>query len=52
MIAQALIIKQDIERKRAQNMFGILVWQLNEIWPTVWAQSYFYCARVSSYVRM
>ena len=34
MISQALIIKQNIEQTRAINRFGILVWQLNEIWPT------------------
>jgi len=34
MIAQALVIKQNIELTRSQNRFGTLVWQLNEIWPT------------------
>jgi beta-mannosidase len=34
MIAQALVIKQNIEETRSQNRFGTLVWQLNEIWPT------------------
>ena len=28
------ILKQDIEKHRSQNHFGLLVWQLNEIWPT------------------
>lgn len=35
MIGQALTIKQNIELSRASNRFGIIVWQLNEIWPTV-----------------
>jgi hypothetical protein len=30
MVAQALIIKQNIEQTRSINRFGILVWQLNE----------------------
>eukprot|EP00040_Diaphanoeca_grandis_P034655 m.215991 g.215991 ORF g.215991 m.215991 type:complete len:1074 (-) comp33200_c0_seq2:397-3618(-) len=34
MIAQALIIKQNIELTRATPRFGILVWQFNEVWPT------------------
>ncbi|CAJ1426374.1 unnamed protein product, partial [Effrenium voratum] len=34
MLAQALILKSDIETRRSQNQFGALVWQLNEIWPT------------------
>lgn len=34
MIAQALVIKQNIELTRSQNRFGTLVWQFNEIWPT------------------
>ena len=34
MVAQALLIKSDIETRRAGNQFGIIVWQLNEIWPT------------------
>jgi beta-mannosidase len=34
MVGQALLIKSDIEARRAQNQFGIIVWQLNEIWPT------------------
>lgn len=32
MIAQALVIKQNIELTRSTNRFGTLVWQLNEIW--------------------
>lgn len=34
MVAQALNVKAMIELRRAQNEFGVLVWQLNEIWPT------------------
>ena len=34
MIGQALLIKSDIETRRSGNQFGIIVWQLNEIWPT------------------
>jgi len=34
MIGQALVVKQDIETRRSQNTFGIIVWQFNEIWPT------------------
>lgn len=34
MIAQGLALKSDIESRRAQNTFGIVTWQLNEIWPT------------------
>ena len=34
MIAQALIVKQNIELTRATPRFGIIVWQFNEIWPT------------------
>eukprot|EP00403_Amphidinium_massartii_P026586 CAMPEP_0178395896 /NCGR_PEP_ID=MMETSP0689_2-20121128/13452_1 /TAXON_ID=160604 /ORGANISM="Amphidinium massartii, Strain CS-259" /LENGTH=952 /DNA_ID=CAMNT_0020016559 /DNA_START=255 /DNA_END=3113 /DNA_ORIENTATION=+ len=34
MIAQALHMKGDIEARRAKNQLGLLVWQLNEIWPT------------------
>ena len=32
MVAQALVIKQNIEQTRSTNRFGTLVWQLNEIW--------------------
>ena len=35
MISQALELKGDIETRRAGNTFGIIVWQYNEIWPTV-----------------
>ena len=31
---QALNVKSNIEARRARNELGILVWQLNEIWPT------------------
>lgn len=34
MVGQALVIKQNIETRRSQSIFGIIVWQLNEIWPT------------------
>eukprot|EP00912_Choanoflagellata_sp_UC4_P002006 UC4_evm3s1289 len=34
MIAQAIVMKQNIELTRASNRFGILTWQHNEIWPT------------------
>jgi beta-mannosidase len=34
MISQALNIKSAIEEWRSANVFGLLVWQLNEIWPT------------------
>merc|ERR1712232_589403 len=34
MVGQALLIKSDIETRRASNQFGITVWQYNEIWPT------------------
>ena len=34
MVGQALVLKQNIETRRAENQFGCLVWQLNEIWPT------------------
>ena len=34
MISQALNIKSAIEEWRSANVLGLLVWQLNEIWPT------------------
>jgi beta-mannosidase len=34
MLGQALWIKSDIEGRRAQNSFGCVTWQFNEIWPT------------------
>jgi len=34
MISQALAMQSDIESRRATNAFGIVTWQLNEIWPT------------------
>eukprot|EP01064_Diplonema_japonicum_P006410 TRINITY_DN1425_c2_g4_i1.p1 TRINITY_DN1425_c2_g4~~TRINITY_DN1425_c2_g4_i1.p1 ORF type:complete len:908 (+),score=174.77 TRINITY_DN1425_c2_g4_i1:40-2763(+) len=33
-LGQALDMKANIEQRRATNQFGIIVWQLNEIWPT------------------
>ena len=33
-LGQALEMKSNIEQRRSTNQFGILVWQLNEIWPT------------------
>jgi hypothetical protein len=33
-IASALNLQQNIESRRAQNQAGMLLWQLNEIWPT------------------
>ncbi|CAE8627680.1 unnamed protein product [Polarella glacialis] len=34
MLAQALVVKADIETRRGLNELGLIVWQLNEIWPT------------------
>eukprot|EP00928_Gymnodinium_smaydae_P055534 TRINITY_DN39049_c0_g1_i1.p1 TRINITY_DN39049_c0_g1~~TRINITY_DN39049_c0_g1_i1.p1 ORF type:complete len:546 (-),score=69.40 TRINITY_DN39049_c0_g1_i1:180-1643(-) len=34
MLSQAMQIKGDIEMRRSKNTLGIIVWQLNEIWPT------------------
>ena len=34
MIGQALLMKQTTVLKRLANKFGVLTWQLNEIWPT------------------
>lgn len=34
MVAQALDVKSNIEVRRSTNSFGVLTWQLNEIWPT------------------
>jgi len=33
-LGSALQQKSDIEVRRSQNLFGILIWQLGEIWPT------------------
>jgi beta-mannosidase len=33
MVGQSLLLKSDIETRRSTNQFGIIVWQLNEIWP-------------------
>jgi hypothetical protein len=32
MAGMALKVKAEVERYRSQNIFGLLVWQLNEIW--------------------
>lgn len=34
MLGQALHMKSNIETRRSTNQFGIIIWQLNEIWPT------------------
>jgi hypothetical protein len=34
LIASALNIKSNIETRRQDNQFGIIVWQYGEIWPT------------------
>jgi beta-mannosidase len=34
MVAQALDMKREIEEQRSRNSFGMLVWQLGEVWPT------------------
>ena len=34
MIAQTLWMKGEIEMKRSHNVFGLLIWQMNENWPT------------------
>eukprot|EP01003_Olkasia_polycarbonata_P005258 NODE_47_length_1953_cov_116.009454_g28_i0.p1 GENE.NODE_47_length_1953_cov_116.009454_g28_i0~~NODE_47_length_1953_cov_116.009454_g28_i0.p1 ORF type:complete len:546 (+),score=77.92 NODE_47_length_1953_cov_116.009454_g28_i0:190-1638(+) len=34
MMAQTLWLKNDFETRRAKNVWGMLAWQLNEIWPT------------------
>lgn len=34
MMGQTLWMKGNIEMRRSQNSFGILIWQLNENWPT------------------
>ena len=34
LMAQALWMKGDIENRRSHNTFGLLIWQLNENWPT------------------
>lgn len=34
MIAQGLLLNQEILDFRGKNVFGLLVWQFNEIWPT------------------
>ena len=33
MIGQALDMKREMEEQRAVNSFGMLVWQLGEVWP-------------------
>jgi len=34
ILGQALEMKSTIEGKRSSNVWGTLIWQLNEIWPT------------------
>lgn len=34
MISQALWMKGQIEAYRSKNIYGLLIWQLNENWPT------------------
>ena len=34
LVGSALIVKGYVEQHRATNTFGLMVWQLNEIWPT------------------
>jgi beta-mannosidase len=34
MMSQTLWMKGEIEVLRSRNSFGLLIWQLNEIWPT------------------
>ena len=34
IISQTIWMKGDIERRRSENSFGIIIWQLNENWPT------------------
>jgi len=34
MIGQAMDMKREIEEQRSRNSFGMLVWQLGEVWPT------------------
>ena len=34
MVSTALYLKQQIETMRSSNLWGALLWQLNEIWPT------------------
>lgn len=34
LMAQTLWMKGEIESRRSKNFFGLLIWQLNEIWPT------------------
>ena len=34
MIGQALYVKTNIEYIRSWNVYGLIIWQLNEIWPT------------------
>jgi beta-mannosidase len=34
MMAQSLVMKTTIEKMRTENHFGLVIWQLGEVWPT------------------
>jgi beta-mannosidase len=34
MISQSLIIASEVQTQRSRNSYGLLLWQLNEIWPS------------------
>ena len=47
--SQALVIKQNIELMRSTNRFGVMVWQLNEIWCVCVRASTEYLGRTAKY---